>query len=189
MKELRTKFLFCRLNPVVLIRSISVFLLLFQGVFAFGQKQLVVTKREDVLLRLHVGDAFVYKAKDSKRRHDTYVRALADTAVVTHMDTIPFHRIERIYFRQHKFYNTVGAALVIFGGGLFLIDQLNEVVIRGGKPNLDERTTRLSLGALAVGLPMMLLKKKSQRIRYPVRLMTVDRGSIFYLPDKRTRIE
>lgn len=177
-----------KLNALLAI-SLTCALLALQVVAVFGQEQLVVLKKEDVLQRFYVGDEFVYKPKDSKVVRTTYVRGLPGDAVITHRDTVPFHRIDRIYFRQHKFYNTVGAALVVFGGGLFLIDQFNEVVVNGRGPSLDDNVSRLSAGALIAGLPMMLIKKKSQKIRHPVRLMTVRRGSIFYERDTRKRIE
>jgi hypothetical protein len=178
-----------QVNFLRLIRYLFLLFLLSPLVSAFGQKQLVVVKRENVLLRLSEGDAFTYKPKGSTRVHETYVRQLTEIAVITHRDTVPFHMIDRIYFRQRKFYNTIGSALVIFGGGLFIIDQFNEVIVNGREPGLDDNVSRLSAGALALGIPMMLIKKKSQRIRHPVRLMTVDRRSIFYTPDRRQRIE
>ena len=153
-----------------------------------SQKQLVVLKRENVLLRLYPGDEFIYRLKNSKTVRTTYVNNLSDTAVITHRDTVPFHRIDRIYFRQHRFYNTIGTALVILGGGLFLIDQVNHVIVNGQSPDLDNQVTTVALTSLAVGIPLMVLKKKSQRLRYPKRLMMVDKGSGFYRPDTRTYI-
>ncbi len=146
-------------------------------------------KREKVLLRLYPGDEIVFRVKGEKRARVSYVNNLSDTSVVTHRDTIPFHRFERLYFRQHRLYNTVGTALVIFGVGLFAIDQLNVVVVNGQTPELDDNVTWLSASSVAAGLPMMLLRKKSQKIRYPTRLRMVDQGSGFYRPDLRQRIE
>lgn len=152
---------------------------------AFAQKQLVLLKKEDVLLRLYPGDEFIYSLKDDRRVRTTYVNNISDTAVVTHRDTVPFHTIERIYFRQKKFYNTVGNALVIFGAGLFLIDQFNHVVVQGNSPDLDSRVSSLSLASAVAGLPLMLIKKKSQKLRHHVRLMMVTESSPFYRPDTR----
>ncbi|MEX2235532.1 MAG: hypothetical protein WD824_25460 [Cyclobacteriaceae bacterium] len=145
-------------------------------------------KRENVLLRLYPGDEFIYRLKGSKTTRTTYVNNLSDTAVVTHRDTVAFHKIERIYFKQGKFYNTIGAGLVIFGSGLFLIDQINVVLVNGQSPNLDDRVSVISLSSLAVGIPLILLKKRSQKINYPTRLMMVDKGSAFYRPDTRQYI-
>lgn len=168
--------------------SVRYFLILFfvagAGV-AVAQKQLVLLKKEDVLLRLYPGDEFIYRLKGDKTKRTTYVNNISDTAVITHRDTVPFHRIERIYFPQKRFYNTVGRALVIFGAGLFLIDQFNVVVVNGNSPNLDSRTSTLSLVSLGAGLPLMLLKSKSQRLRRGVRFMMADKSSPFYRPDTR----
>jgi len=152
------------------------------------QKQLIVLKKENVLLRLYPGDEFIYKLKGSRTVRTTYVNNLFEGAVVTHRDTIPFNQIDRIYFKQHKFYNTIGAALVIFGAGLFIIDQVNAVLVHNQSPNLDSHVSTLSLGSLAAGLPMAFIKKKSQKIRYRSRVMTVEQGSGFYRPDTRELI-
>jgi len=166
-----------------------IFLLLICGAGAHGQKQLVVLKREKVLLRLFPGDEFIYRLKGSNTIRTTYVNNLSDTAVVTHRDIVPFHRIDRLYFPQRRFYNTVGTALVIFGAGLFIIDQLNVTVVNKKSPDLDPQVTALTLSSLAAGIPLMVIKKKSQRLKYPVRLMMVEKGSAFYRPDTREQVK
>ncbi len=176
------------LTPLKKVTRILILLLMFGAHTALCQKQLVLLKRENVLLRLYPGDEFIYRLKGSNTVRTTYVNNLSDTAVVTHRDTVAFHRIDRIYFRQHKFYNTVGTALVIFGGGLFVIDQLNTGVIQGQRLSLDDGVTALSAATVAAGLPMMLIRKKSQKIGFRTRLMTVDKGSAFFRPDMREQI-
>ncbi len=171
-----------------IIKPIFLLLLVVYAGAAHCQKQLILLKNESVLLRLYPGDEFIFKSKDSRSIKSTYVNNLSDTAVVTHRDTVPFHTIERIYFKQPKFYNKVGTALVIFGAGLFLIDQINVVIVNGQSPNLDSGVSTLSLSSLAVGLPLMLIKKKGQELNYRHRLMMVSKGSVFYLPDTRQYI-
>lgn len=166
-------------------RLIIIFLILTASQSGWCQKQLVLLKGENVLLRLYPGDELIYKLKGGTDRVTTYVNNISDTAVVTHNDTVPFHRIDRLYFEQRKFYNTVGRALVIFGAGLFLIDQFNVVIVQGNSPTLDDRVSTISLSALAAGLPLMLIKKKSQRLRHGIRLMMVGESSPFYRPDIR----
>jgi hypothetical protein len=158
------------------------------SVVANGQKQLLVLKQENVLLRLYPGDEFVYKLKGSKTIVTTYINNLSDTAVVTHRDTVAFHRIDKVYFRQRRFYNTVGTALVILGAGLFIIDQINVVLVNGQSPDLDSNVSAISISSVAVGLPMMLFKQKSRKVGYRTRLMMVDKGSGFYKPDTREAI-
>jgi hypothetical protein len=150
-----------------------------------AQKQLILLNRERVLLRLNPGDEFIFKLKGSKTIRRSYVNNLSDTAVVAHHDIIPFHRIDRVYFSQTKFYNLLGGALVIGGAGLLIIDQVNQVIVQGNKFSLDDGVTTFSIAAVATGLPLMLIRKKSQKISYRFRLMTVEEGSVFYVPDPR----
>lgn len=158
------------------------------AIHATAQKQLVLLKKEEVILRLRPGDEFIYKLKGSKTTKTSYVNNLFDDAVLAHNDTIPFHTIERIYFRQSKFYNTIGGVLVVGGAGLFLIDQINVVIVNGDSPSLDNRVSTISIASIAAGLPLMMIRKKSQKLNHKYRLLTAERGSIFYLKDPRTPI-
>jgi hypothetical protein len=168
---------------------LRILLFLFVGIFSFSgaaaQKQLLVLKREKVVLRLYPGDEIVFRLKNGKRKRTSYVNNIFDTAFMAHNDTIPFRKIDRIYFPQTKLYNVIGGALVVGGAGFFLIDQFNEVVVQGNKANLDNRVSTISLSSIAAGLPLMLIRKKSQRIRLKYRLLMVKEGSIFYKPDSR----
>lgn len=149
----------------------------------FCQKQLVVLKRGSVVAHFNPGDDFVFKKKGDSNKISTYVNNLSDTAVVTHRDTIPFRQIDRIYFTQHTFLQTIGTALTIAGAGYFLIDQINNVIVNGNRPKLDKDINRFSVPALAVGLPLIFIRKKSQRIGYKYRIMTVTKESPFYHSD------
>jgi hypothetical protein len=173
---------------LAIIKSIFLVILACCAGASFGQKQLVILKKEKVLLRLYPGDEIIFKLKGSKVKKTTYVNNLSDTALVTHRDTVAFHRIERIYFHQPKFYNKIGAALVILGGGLFLIDQINVVLVNGQSPSLDNWVSTVTLTSLAVGIPAILVKKKSQRLNYRHTLKMVTKGSAFYQPDTRNYI-
>lgn len=169
-----------------MVRSIIVLLIALVVVpAACAQKQLVLLKKEKVVLRLYPGDDIVFKKKGRKTIWTSYVNNLADTAVVIHADTIPFRTIDRVYFKQTKFYNVLGTALVIGGAGYFLIDQFNVTVVQGDKASLDKGVNRVSIPALVMGLPLMLIHKKSQRLGHKYRLMTVKPGSVFYQPDPK----
>lgn len=150
----------------------------------FGQTQLVLLKNEQVLLRLNPGEDFVYRLKNAKQVRTTYVNNLSDTAVVTHLDTVPYHMIDRVYFKKVTFFNRLGVALVIGGTGYFLIDQLNNVVVHGNEAELNESVTTASVAMVAVGLPMMLIKKKYVRVKGRTRLLMVKEGSPFYLDNR-----
>ncbi|MEO7990232.1 MAG: hypothetical protein ABI663_11865 [Chryseolinea sp.] len=145
-----------------------------------AQKQLVLLKKQKVILRLNPGDDFIYSLKGVKGVHKSYVNNLYDTAVVAHQTIVPFHKIDRIYFKRHSFANVIGGLLVIGGAGIFVIDQFNSVVVHGEKPSLDDRVTTITITGLVVGLPMMLIHKKSQKMKPSYHLLTVKKGSVFY---------
>jgi len=169
------------------VKRISVCILLLTLFFSVGrvysQKQLVLLKREKVLLRLNYGDDFNYRLKGSKTVMPSYVNNLYDTAVLAHKDIIPFHKIDRIYFKHSSFGNRFGTFLVIGGVGYFLIDQFNEVIVHGEEPTIDENVATTSAILVGAGLPLMLIKKKSQRLGGKYRLLTVEKGSPFYVPE------
>ena len=147
---------------------------------ALGQKQLVLLKKQKVILRLNPGDDFVYSLKGVKGKHESYVNNLYDTAVLVHKTIVPFHKIDRIYFRRSTFANRIGALLVVAGVGIFIIDQFNSIVVHGEDPSLDEKVVKISVTSLALGLPLMLIHKKSQRMKNGYHLLTVKKGSVFY---------
>jgi hypothetical protein len=165
---------------LVRIIFISITLVAALALPTLGQKQLVLLKGQKVLLRLTFGDEIILKTKGSDTKMVTYVNNLYDTAVMAHKTIIPFHKIDRVYFKRSSFANVVGTLLVVGGVGYFVIDQFNVIVIDGEKPTLNDNVTTASLAMVGVGLPMMLIKKKSQRIGGKYRLMTVDEGSPFY---------
>ena len=164
--------------------AISISLMLLLTIFispqAQAQKQLVLLNGQKVLLNLKPGDDFVFRIKGQKEIRRTYINNLSDTAIVTHRDTVAFHRIDRVYFKRSSFANVVGTVLVIGGAGYFLIDQFNNVVVQGNSAELDEGVTKASVTMLAVGLPMMLIKRNSERLGRGSRLMMVTEESPFY---------
>jgi hypothetical protein len=163
----------------------SIAFFIFLASILHAQNQLVLLKGEKVKLRLYPGDDFVYKLKGSNEVISSYINNLSDTSVVAHRDVVPFYNIDRIYFKQSSFRHVVGGLLVVGGAGYFLIDQVNNVIVHGNKADLDEGVARTSGIMLAVGLPMMLIHKKSQKLGGMYRLLMVKKGSPFYKPDLR----
>jgi hypothetical protein len=150
-----------------------------------AQKQLILLNRETVILRLNPGDEFIISLKGDKRKLNSYINNLFDTAVMLHKTLIPFHKIDKIYFKHSSFANRFGRWLVFGGVAYFLIDQFNTVVVQGDKASLDEDVTTVSAGMVAVGLPLMLIKKRYQRVGRKYRLMVVEEGSPFYVAPMR----
>jgi len=164
---------------LVIINLVCVSLCLSPG-DAFAQKQLVLLKKQKIILQLEYGDDIAYKLKGSDDIVRSYVNNIYDTAVVAHKTIVPFHKIDRLYFKNGSFMNVVGTLLVVGGVGYFAIDQLNEIVVQGEKASLNDNVTTASIAMVAAGLPMMLIKKKSQRMKRGYRLLAVDRDSPFY---------
>ncbi|HLT72907.1 MAG TPA: hypothetical protein VKZ75_09660 [Cyclobacteriaceae bacterium] len=162
-----------------MIRILVVFFLLL-AFNAAGQNQLLLLKRQEVLLRLNAGDDFVFRMKGSKEVRRTYINTLSDTAVVTHRDTVPYHLIDRVYFRRSTFVNRLGLLLVIGGAGYFLIDQLNNVVVKGNDARIDNSVAIASGTMVGVGMPMMLIGRNSRRVGGRIRLLKVTPESPLY---------
>ena len=161
---------------------ILLFILLVSGTnLGLAQKQLLLLNREKVILRLNPGDEFIISLKGDKRKLNSYINNLFDTAVMVHKTLIPFHKIDKIYFKHSAFVNRFGKLLVFGGVAYFLIDQFNTVIVQGDKASLDEDVTAVSVGMVAVGLPMMLIKKRYQRVGRKYRLMVVEERSPFYV--------
>jgi hypothetical protein len=162
-------------------RLLLLSLMVFATSFVHAQKQLVLLEREEVILRLNPGDEFIISLKGDKRKLASYINNLFDTAVMVHKTIIPFHKIDKIYFKRSAFVNRFGKFLVVGGVAYFLIDQFNTVIVQGDEASLDEDVTAVSVGMVAVGLPMMLIKKKYRRVGGKYRLMVVEEGSPFYV--------
>jgi hypothetical protein len=172
----------------LLILSVFVSLSFLTVSPASCQKQLVLLKKQKVLLRLYPGDEFVFRLKGSRKIRKSYINNLYDTAVVAHHDVIPFHKIDRIYFVRRNLLNVTGGLLVVGGIGYFLIDQVNVVLVHGEKVNLDDNVSVASAIMVGAGLPMLLSKKKYARTWGKYRLLMADKGSVFYTPDARREI-
>jgi hypothetical protein len=170
---------------VRVVKRYKIFLFLICLFFAVdsveAQKQLVLLRGEKVIMRFNPGDEFVIRLKGEKNKIKSYINNLFDTAVMVHQTTIPYHKIDRVYFNQSGLVNLIGKFLVVAGVGYFLIDQVNVVVVNGDKATLNDNVTTTSVAMVAVGLPMMLIKKKYERISGRTRLMLVEEGSPFYL--------
>jgi hypothetical protein len=166
----------------VKLLRILLFIFLVTGTnLGLAQKQLILLNRETVILRLNPGDEFIISLKGDKRKLNSYINNLFDTAVMVHKTLIPLHKIDKIYFRHSSFANRFGKWLVVGGVAYFLIDQFNTVIVQGDKASLDEDVTTVSAGMVAVGLPLMLIKKRYQRVGRKYRLMVVEEGSPFYV--------
>ena len=145
------------------------------------RRQLLLLKGQKVIKRFIPGDDIRIKLKDNDQIINSYINNLTDTSVFVHTTNIAFENIERVYFHRATTVNKIGTIMVIAGTGLFLIDQFNVVVVNGDEPNIDAGVAKFSIGAVVLGLPMMLIKKKYIKTSYKYKLRAVEEGSMFYL--------
>jgi hypothetical protein len=160
-------------------------LLLLLPVLSYAQNQLVLIKNDEVVIRFREGDDINYNRKSSNQSLRGFIVTITDSTIITSNDTVATHQIERLLFSKGNFMNVVGTFLVAGGSLLFVIDQFNNSVVNGDKPSLDGNVSRITLTSLAVGLPMMLIKRKSHRVGFRKRLKIVDKNSPFYYSEAR----
>lgn len=160
--------------------KLSLFVLLLVSFNSFCQNQLLVIKNDQVKVRYQAGDELVYKRKSLKNPIRSYIISINDSTVITDMDTIATHQVERVYFRQGNFLNVVGGFLVTGGVLIFLVDQVNELIVQGNEASINENVAAISLVSVGIGLPMMLVRKNSHRVGFKKRLRIINRDSPFY---------
>lgn len=157
--------------------------LLLTSQHAWGQKQLIVLKYNEVVARFNPGQAFSFTYKGNRKKVSSYIREFSDTSIITYDDTVSLYEIDRIYFKQHAFHQTLGAALVIVGVGRFVIDQINNLVVHGNQPSLDSEVNEFSISTVTIGLPLLLIRKKSQKMQYKYKAIIIEEDSYLYHPE------
>lgn len=154
-----------------------------------AQKQLVVLKREKVLLRLYPGDEVVFRLKGSKSVKRSYINNLNDTSFLAHRDPIAFHKVDRIYHKRSNLLNVIGGLFVTAGVGYFVIDQVNVGIVQGDGFDIEEKVAIPSAILVGAGLPMLLSKKKYTKLGGRYRIIYAEEGSPFYRPDYRRSMD
>jgi hypothetical protein len=153
----------------------------------WAQTQLVLLHGDRVLARYSPGQAFTYKLKKTKGFLVSYIIEVREFSVVTSYDTIPFSKIERIGLtgRNQSFLNHLGYALFIVGVGYFAVDEINSLLVEGYGFDNDPNVWEPALILATSGVILRLIRKKSQRLIYPAKLLAAPPGSPFYRPGDR----
>jgi hypothetical protein len=170
-----------------MLKSTGTILFLIVSFLAMGQTQLVLFNREKVVARFGYGDEFIYKLKKSPRFTHGIMLGATEFSVFTFNDTIPFSSIERVSLKGHVQRNgltLLSKFLITAGLAYFALDQVNHVIVQGQKPDLAPTVWKPSLILVASGYALKLTHRRSQRIRFPGKLLTVERGSPFYKSDQ-----
>ncbi|HMI64388.1 MAG TPA: hypothetical protein VK517_00020 [Cyclobacteriaceae bacterium] len=154
---------------------------------SLGQTQLLLFNKEKVVARFGYGDDIAYKLKKSTHFTHGVMLGATEFAVITFNDTIPFTSIERISLKGHVQRNgltLLSKFLITAGVAYFVIDQFNNIIVQGQKPDLEPTVWKPSLVLVASGYALKLARRRSQRIRFPGKLLAVERGSPFYKSDQ-----
>jgi len=160
-------------------------ILLGLNLVAVGQTQLILLNREKVVARFEYGDDISYKLKKSTSFTKASMLGATEFSLITFNDTIPFSSIERVSLKGHhggtpllaKFFITAGIAY-------FTLDQFNNVVVHGQKPDMEPSVWKPSLVLVAAGFAIKYIRKGSLRIRHPAKIVAAERGSRFFKSDE-----
>ena len=164
------------------IGAVLIFILafLFSGLDLHAQRQLVLLKNGHVMHRFNPGDDIYIKVKGNPDRIHSYLNNILEDAIVLHTDTIPFQRIERTFLYESARRNANGAMLATGGILLFGIDFVNQEWIQKTGYEATSGVSIASAVLITAGLPLALIKKKSQVLGYKYRLLMVKAGDPLY---------
>jgi hypothetical protein len=162
---------------------------LFLSLYAIAQPpvvsttQLVLLNRERILARYKPGMVITYKLKHYPEFVTSLIIEIRDFSIVTSFDTIPFEKISRISLKgqPHKGITSLFGSLFFAAGiAYFAVDQINSVIVHGAGYDNDPSVWQPALIMVGTGLILKQIYKRSQRIRYPAKLLAVKPGSHFY---------
>ncbi len=164
-------------------QSFIVFIFLFSIGSLYGQKQLVLVKRESVVVRFTEGEYLRCKLKN-KQKKEGKILELTDTHIITSNDTLSITSIESLSMKGKRKTNVtrgIGGLLFIGGLGYFAIDQVNRLIVDGAD-DFDEKGAIISLSVAATGAAILFIKRPYKKV-YGHTLKTIDYTSRFYQLD------
>ncbi|TXH26509.1 MAG: hypothetical protein E6Q96_07750 [Cyclobacteriaceae bacterium] len=145
------------------------------GAATFGQQQMVLLKRGDVVARFEQGDNIKCKLRNGKTKEGMAIR-YTDTFILLRGDTIMFSDIYKIHAkgkRKADFRQKVGTVLLIGGVGYFAIDQINTLFFVKGQSGIDEGVAITSGSLVAAGAALTFLRSPYIKVRgLSIRMIT-----------------
>lgn len=161
-------------------QTFIVLIFLFSIGSLYGQKQLVLVKRESVVVRFTEGEYMRCKLKN-KQKKEGKILELTNTQVITSNDTLTISSIESFNLKGKRKIDVtrgIGGLLFIGGLGYFAIDQINRLVVDGAQ-DFDEKGAIISLSVAATGAAILFIKRPYKKV-YGHSLKTIDYTSRFY---------
>ncbi len=123
------------------------------------------------------GDEIIYKLKEEDFYRTDHIIALNDTAIEFHYHQILFHEIDKINIKGQRFsganFRSIGSKLQFVGLGYIIIDQFNQVIVRGEDASFNQNVW-ISGGLIYIGGTIMkILNPKKIKLggKYRIRYM------------------
>ncbi len=142
---------------------------------AYGQQQMVLLKRGEMVARFEQGDNIKCKLRNGKIKEGMAIR-YTDSFILLRGDTIMFSDIYKIHAkgkREADFRQKVGTVLMIGGAGYFLIDQVNTLFFVEGQSGMDEGVAITSGSLVAAGAALTFLRSPYMKVRgLSIRMIT-----------------
>jgi hypothetical protein len=148
-----------------------------------AQEQLILLKRESVVVRFTEGEYLRCKLKNKEKREGKILE-LTETQIITSNDTLSMSSIESLNVKGKRKVNVtrgIGGLLFIGGLGYFAIDQINRLIVDGAD-DFDEKGVMISLSVAATGAAILFIKRPYKKV-YGHTLKTIDYTSRFYRLD------
>lgn len=141
----------------------------------FGQQQMVLLKRGDVVARFELGDNIKCKLRNGKVKTGMAIR-YTDSFILLRGDTIMFSDIYKIHAkgkRKADLRQKVGTVLMVGGVGYFAIDMVNTLFFVEGQRGMDEGVAITSGSLVATGAALTFLRSPYMKVRgLSIRMIT-----------------
>ena len=119
-----------------------------------------------------VGDQLVYKQKGQEVFFADRITEFADSTIILENNLILLEQIEVVDVRhantnRSEFLRVAEVYLPIIGGGLFLLDQINNTLVDGNDLSIHEGTAITSGAMIGTGLALKAARRKKVDLTNP----------------------
>jgi hypothetical protein len=147
----------------------------------YGQQQMVLLKRGEVVARFEQGDNIKCKLRNGKIKEGLAMR-YTDVSIILRSDTIMFSAIYKIHVkgkRKADFRQKTGTILMIAGVGYFAIDQINTLFFVEGQSGIDEGVAVTAGTLAATGAALTFIRSPYLKVR-GLSIRTITPESRYY---------
>jgi hypothetical protein len=160
---------------------VSIFIVLCST--AVAQRQLVVLKNEQVLMRYQKGDIIKFARTQDKEIQIQRILDLNDSLIMMNFDSVAYYRIKKLDIRttnKNKLSTRLGISMLMAGVILPLADLFNTTVIQDQEASVSEGVWVTSAALIGTGAALTFIKKPYFKPGRKYHLLIVDEHSPFY---------